>query len=386
MSEFHRRPNRRIATFAAGLLAVSGLALTASATAPANAAETTTNVTFGDCEVREDPYGTNRRLQDNISWATTVRMNIPTPVRAGVEVTTEVEFGPLPADLLPLDLQGFEIDSDVSFATDESSDLNFRTYNVPYGEYDASAPFAMDELEVDTYWSEAGLYLHRPKEVYFELTGLDADDNYLEFTFACDNIVNPPELLTVAIYDPDASPSLLLDEYYVKQGGALGLIGEHLLGSAPTTPAPEATVTVGGIVIGSYPIDESGAIDVRIKVPAFTPAGSVQVRVSNGSRSATATLQVQAGKGKVKAAPKAASSGKKIKLTGSKFKPGEQVKLTLKGGRGKGTKSFTTTVKTKANGTFAKAVKLKKAAKGSWRVTATGSSSKRTARTSFKVR
>lgn len=377
---------RRLAVATAGVLAASGLALVAPSGAPANATEATTTVTFKDCEVREDPYGTNHRIKDNITWTTPVRLNIPSPVRAGVQITAETQFGDLPADLLPVALHDFEIDSDVSFSVDGSSDLSMRTYNVSYGTYDPSTSLLMDELEVDTTWSDAGMYVHRPTQVYFEMTGLDAADDYLEFTFACDNVVNPPILLTVAVYDPSATPVIVLDKYAAKQGATIQIVGANLLSAAPTDPAAEATVTIGGVTIGSYPIDESGALDVRVKVPAYAAPGSVQVRAANGVRSASTSMQVTATKGKVTASPKAVAKGKKVTLQGSRFKPREKVALVLKGGRGKGAKAFKASVKVRADGTFTKALKLKKSAAGKWRVTATGAASKRTARTSFRVR
>ncbi|MGB0102214.1 MAG: hypothetical protein WBP61_18185 [Nocardioides sp.] len=374
----------RVAAVAAGALAATGLVLVTPPGVTAGAAEATRNVTFQDCEVRElDP--TNRRIADDITWNTQVRLNIPTPLRAGTEITAETELGALPANLIPRDLTDVYLDSSVAFAVDDRSDLWFVSYSAAYPDLDASEPLVLEELEVDTSWSQAGIYVHRPKTVEYQIKGYVGED-YYRYSFACDNQVNPPVLLTTAVYDPSATPWIQLDEYSVKQGGKVGIVGEHLLGSAPTTPAAEATVTVGGLAVGSYPIDESGAIDVRITVPPFTPPGAVQVRVTNGSRTATAPLQVVAGKGKVTAAPKKVEAGKKVTLTGSRFKPGEAVKLVLKGGRGAGSKSFAATVRTKANGTFTKAIKLKRSAQGAWRVTATGSTSKRVARSSFKVR
>ena len=173
-----------------------------------------------------------------------------------------------------------------------------------YGSYDASAPFAMDELEVDTTWTEAGLYVHRPKQVYFEMTGLDAEENYLEFTFACDNVVSPPALLTVAIYDPDATPGLYLDEVSVRHGGrARGRRG------APARVRAHHAAGRGDRHFrrrrGRHLPDRRVRRDRRPDHGATLrpAAGSVQVRVSNGSRRASAQVTVVAAKGVVKAAP-----------------------------------------------------------------------------------
>lgn len=375
----------RTAGLAVGALVASGLVLAGSPISPALGDEATDNVTFTDCEVREDPYGANTRIKDNITWTTPVRLNIPTPLRASEEVTIETQLGSLPADIVPVDLTYFNIDSSVEFAVVGRSALGFSLYSINYGDYDASAPLALQEMEISTYWPDAGIYVHRPKSVWFLLKGY-VGDTYHEYTFACDQLLDADPLLSTAVYDPSATPTLELDEYAVRQGRTVGIVGAHLLGSAPTTPAAQATVTIGGLVVGSYPIDESGAIDVRVTVPPFAPPGSVQVRVDNGPRRASTPLTVVALKGKITASPKKVATGKAITLRGSSFKPGETVKLTLKGGRGAGKKSFSTKAKAGADGTFTKAVKLKKAAKGSWKVSAAGSASKRSGRTSFKVR
>ncbi len=60
--------------------------------------------------------------------------------------------------------------------------------------------------------------------------------------------------------------------------------------------------------------------------------------------------------------------------------------MKLKGGKGKGKKAFTVKIKANPAGSFTTSVKLKKAAKGSWRAAAAGPASYRSARTSFKVK
>jgi hypothetical protein len=81
-------------------------------------------------------------------------------------------------------------------------------------------------------------------------------------------------------------------------------------------------------------------------------------------------------------------AGKALGVTGSLFKPGEKVTLKLKkkGPAKKGTKkAYGSSVTAGPDGSISKAVKLKKAAKGSWKITAKGASSGRTAGSAFKV-
>jgi len=134
-------------------------------------------------------------------------------------------------------------------------------------------------------------------------------------------------------------------------------------------------------------IDEIGFFDGQLVVPEFAPPGMQEVRVSYQGETAAAFLTVIAKKAQL-AATKAVKVGKKVVLSGSLFKPGEKVtlKLTKKGKAAKGTKrSFGTSAVAGPDGTFSKAVKLKKAAAGKWKVSAKGASSGRAARAGFKV-
>ena len=134
-------------------------------------------------------------------------------------------------------------------------------------------------------------------------------------------------------------------------------------------------------------IDEIGFFDGQLVVPEFAPPGQQEVRVSYLGETATGILTIVAKKGKV-TATKTVKVGKKVVLTGSLFKPGEKVtlKLTKKGKVKKGTKkSFGTSAVAGPDGTFSKAVKLKKAATGKWKVSAKAASSGRTAGAGFKV-
>ena len=101
----------------------------------------------------------------------------------------------------------------------------------------------------------------------------------------------------------------------------------------------------------------------------------------------TALITVVAKKAQL-AVTKAVKAGKTLAVNGSLFKPGEKVTLKLKkkGPAKKGTKkAFGSSVTAGPDGTISKGVKLKKAAKGSWKITAKGASSGRTAASGFKV-
>lgn len=383
-----RRPGRMraVAAAAASALVAGGLAVLGTV-GSATAAEVTVPVTWTDCEVRKFPFTTNQRVAQNLSWSTGIRFDHPTPIPAGQPLTTELEFvTPFPGGLIPESMEDAYVDTFVELTNGIVGPLQMSLADQFLGTYDATVPFALEAARIDTSWPDAGAYPQRPSKLELLFTGVDGDGEFLEFLFRCDRQVNPPSLMTVFVYNLAAPATATVDSFSAKQGQAIRVRGTNLLTAAPTSPPARATVLIGGVVAGTLPIDPSGAVNGVVRVPAFARPGAVQVQLRNGGKVGIAPLTVTALKGKVTATPKAARSGGKVTLKGSAFKPGESVRLTLKGGRGSGTKSYAVSAKVKANGTFSKAVKLRRAAKGTWRVTATGTSSARTARTTVKVR
>ncbi|WP_370247956.1 hypothetical protein [Nocardioides sp.] len=362
-------------TAVGGALTSSAQAATASATVP-----------FTDCELREEPFGANTRIKDNIAWSPTMTFTMPTPIAAGTTVTAELTIGALPAGLIPIDLA-----TDTTLYPEvelvDAGGLNLLLgQTITIGSLDGSAAQPIGEIENDVSLGFADIYDYGVSTAEVFVSGRDSGGDLREYKFICDRIVNPPTLLSVAVYDLTATPEVTVDRGSARQGASVRVSGRHLLAAAPTEPPARATISVGGIVAGTLPIDQSGAFAGNVVVPAFAPPGSsVVVRAANGPKAATTRIQVTAAPATV-AAPPSAKAGRKVTVTGARFKPGERVALVLTGGRGTGTKRFTAAATASATGTVRVAVKLRKAAKGAWRVTAVGAASKRSGTDRFRVR
>lgn len=376
----------RIAISATGALIAAGLTGGALA-APTMAAESTTTVSFTDCEVRHLPYGVNTRVSDNITWTTPVRLNIPSPMQAGQSVTAEVDLGALPSGLVPEAMTEVYVDYEVVFTSLAGGNLYMELADRYFPTFDATSAPDLEEAENVESWGAVGVHDYSPKEAKVLITGLNAAGEFTEYSFACDQIVAPTTLLTVAVYDLNATPELTADVYAVGQGGTINLVGKHLLAAAPTTPPASVSVTIGGEAAGSFPLDAAGGFAGAVRVPDFVrPGATVAVQVTNGPKSASTQISVTAGRASIAASPTKVKRNKKVTLKGASFKPGETVAISLKGGKKKGKKSFSVKAKASSTGTISVKVKLKKAAKGAWKIAASGASSGRMATGSFKVK
>ncbi|GAA1520689.1 hypothetical protein GCM10009788_25700 [Nocardioides humi] len=378
----------------------------------AHGVESSVTVNFTDCEVHKSPYTTNQQIGGETDWTTTLRLDHPSPIPVGDEVTVEAELGPLPPGTMPESMDDLRVQVyHLEFVNSVSGPLKLYSDNW-IGDWDRNTPLALPEIEQEDSYAVAGLWDHRPKKIYLLFTGKDAGGEFIEYSFACDQVVNPQPILTTAVYDLSATPSLVLDRYQAQPGHTVAFTGKHLLAAAPTMPRAQANVTVGGVPAGAVEVDDSGAVRGGFTVPAGL-SGTVEVRVSNGMRSATAPLAISALPGggvggvdvnnpatwhphaqgglvdhqaKVRVAAKKVRTGKKLKLGGSGFAPGEAVVIRAKGRKGKGKKLVTKVVNANAAGAIKANLKLRGAAKGTWRLTAIGVASGRGGATKFKVR
>ncbi|WP_110206002.1 hypothetical protein [Nocardioides daejeonensis] len=372
---------------AATALALVAGALTGVALAPpTTAAEVSTTVEFAGCEVRYRPYAENTRVGAESTWSPSLTFRHPTPIPTNDMVTTEVELGALPGNTLPESLKNVRVSVDyLEFKSEHWNPLRFYAeFTVPA--LDHTQSLAFPEMEYDTDYGDPGIYDYRVKSIDLLFTGEDLNGEFAEYAYRCDQIVNPRPLFTLGVYDLAATPAITLSQGTVRQGGSVRITGTGMLAAAPTQPPAQVEVAVGGTVMGRYPLDASGSFAGVLPVPPFASPGSVTVRAVNGTKSATAALEVLAGKGRVSVAPKKVRSGKAVTVTGSSYRPGERVTVSLKGGSRAGRKSFAKSVTASADGTFKASIKLKKAARGKWKVSAIGSSSKRSARANLKVK
>ncbi|WP_232677308.1 hypothetical protein [Nocardioides sp. R-C-SC26] len=377
------RRTRPLAIAALGGLTAAGLTVVGTATTGAMAAEVTRTVNFRDCEVRKFPAAQNIRVADNLPWSPTVRLNHPSPIPAEQDVTTEVDLGVFPAGYIPETVVDAQIYVLFRFENQIVSRLDFyRTF--PAATYDPSQPFDIPEIEQETRWG-AGIYPQRPTLVEVWFTGTDQQGEFLEYKFACDAAFGEPSFFDVAVYDLAAPAEIRLDTYALRQGQRVRVTAFNLLTEAPTTPPAQAVVTIGGISVARVPIDASGKVDAVVTVPPYLRPGNTQVRITNGTKTAAVQAAVSAVGGSVKVTKKV-KSGKKVAISGTRFRPGEQVRIAVRGGAGKGSKAFSSVARVRADGSFTASIKLKKAARGAWSVAVAGATSGRSARSSFLVR
>jgi hypothetical protein len=372
------RQYRLLAGATIAALAVTSLV---GASSPTQAVVATQTVTFQDCDLTKGAF----EIGSPVSVTTPITLEYPSPVAAGSTQTASMTLGTLPGNTFPDDFADLSyVGVSVQFEDDDFSTRDiFEEHAMP--SFDASAPLVLGEFESDQIIYYSGFYDFKPKSLEIYLYG-DPGTGSLFYTLECNQVVNPANLLTVAVFDPAADAAISLDRLSTKQGGKATIAGVDFAHESPDDPDSDVAVTVGGIPAGAYDVDETGAFSGPLRIPAFVkPGDNVVVRATSGNESATQVITVKAGKGKVSVSPGKVKAGKKLTIRASAFKPGETVKVSLTGGKGKGKKAFSTSVKVSAAGTATKTVKLKKAAKGKWTVKVAGPQSFRSAKKAFKV-
>lgn len=407
-----------------GGIALAALAVPLLAVLPgqAHSAEATATVQFAGCEVHHLPFVHDTRVGGETMWSPSLTLAMPSPIASRDEITVDVELGDLPAHVLPEDMVNVRVSVwELQFVNEHGSPLRF------YDEFHLSAldkdvPLAFPALEYETDYADAGIYNHRVKSVDLLFTGEDTNGEFAEYSFECDQVVNPQPILTTAVYDLSASPELTLDRATARAGQPVDFTGANLLAAPPSMPRAQASVTVGGIPVGVVQVDDSGAVLGSFTVPSGL-SGAVEVRVVNGARSASQMLELPVASGpgsgpgpsaggvdvadpetwhpnaqgdvvdnraKVKVAAKRVRSGKRLKLGGSGFAPGEAVIVKARSSKGKGQSKgkrfFSKVVYANASGAIKSKVKVRAAVKGKWRVTAIGVASGRGGAAKFKVR
>lgn len=373
------RPSARATAAAVGF----GLVLPALATLPSGAVVGSGTVPFNDCDVILNPLAENDRITQNGTWSVPVSVDHPSPIAVFSGQTVGFVLGDVPADTFPESLSDSSLDVLVEFEDGRGNNLQFSAPTAGLGSFDPAQPIELGEYDVDNVeYGASGRYSFFLKKVTVDVLGRDAEDVGKNYRFTCDRVANPTSLLTVGVFDPDAAAQIVLGATQATQGQSIDIDGRDFLAQVGTI-----TPSVGGEPANSLPVDEIGFFDGQLIVPEFAPPGQQEVRATYQGETATAFLTVVAKPAQL-AATKAVKVGKKVVLSGSLFKPGEKVtlKLTKKGKAAKGTKkAFGTSAVAGPDGTFSKAVKLKKAATGKWKVSAKGGSSGRAAGAGFKV-
>lgn len=373
---------RRTALLALAALPLPLLGVTTAA--PVHAVQGTAQMTFQDCEITWNDENSlpQEKYVGNLPLSITI--DHPAPIRTEQGQTVEVTLSELPANTFPKDLTTAKVALRLGI-DDGRWGFQYQAERTLVGGFDASSPVAFGEFEEDDVaYYEAGIHPWAVKDLQIQLSGDNEVDTGWFFILECDQLVNPQPIVNVAVYDLTAAATATVSKASAKQGTKVTVTGRHLLAGAPTG-TEKAVVTVGGQQVAELPVDATGTAKGTVTVPPFLAPGKVQVRLTNGAKSASTALKVEAAAAKVVPGAKQVKAGARLKVSGTKFKPGEKVTVALTGGKGSGKKSFSKSVKANASGGFTVQVKLNGAAKGGWKVRATGASSKRVGKASFKV-
>jgi len=367
----------------------AGLVLPALATLPSQAVIGSANFTLNDCEVIFNPLAENQVVSRDDAWSTSLTVDHPSPVPVGSSQTIGFELGEIPANTFPEVLEDAGFVVYLEFENGTGFSQNYETEDVGLGTFDPTQPLDLGETEVDgvTYF-DSGRFPLGLKElsvaVYGNDTDPEADGAFRDYRYECDRPTIAIPVVEFGVFDPAADAQIVLDSFQATQGQAIGIVGEDF---AALTTNGTVTPTVGGQPANTFPVDDIGFFDGQLVVPEFAPPGQQEVRATYQGETAAALITVIAKKAQL-VVTKAVKAGKKLAVNGSLFKPGEKVTLKLKkkGPAKKGTKkAFGSSVTAGPDGTISKAVKLKKAAKGTWKITAKGAESGRTAGAGFKV-
>ncbi|MDP2774833.1 MAG: hypothetical protein Q8O61_14875 [Nocardioides sp.] len=354
--------------------------------APGAAVVATDTVAFGDCEVDRNYVP----QPGETSWTPTVTIDHPSPVPTSSPQTIEVTLSSLPGGTFPEDYPD-EVDLEVliGFEDGRGGSFDFEASR-PLASFDADAALSVGEFETDLSFPYSGVYGFKPKSVRVELFGIidPGTFDYVTYHYECDQVVDADPISQIGVYDPTAAAAISLDRLQTRQGAAFAISGTDFPREAVQDPDKDISVFVGAQLAGSFDVDDIGAFVGVVRVPEFArPGAAVVVRASAPGESASSTIGVRVKPATVKAAPTSLKAGAKIVLRATQLKPGETAKIVLtKVGGGKGTKKYVVKAKVGAAGTFTKAVKLTKAAKGPWRVAVSGPASYRKASARFRVR
>lgn len=366
--------------------ALAALPISLLAPLPSTAVIASDTVRFTDCEVLKESV----RLPGESTWTPTVTLDHPSPVPAASAQTIEVVLSELPGGTFPEDYpQEVNLRVLLDFEDGQGSVITYEATR-PLASFDASQPLPVGEFETDLTYSSSGVYDFKPKSVNIELFGVQDPDtfDFIEFDYVCDQVVDDDPISQIRVYDPNAAASISLNRLTARQGDSVAVSGKDFPRESVEDPDKDVSVFVGTLLAGSFDVDDIGSFAGVVRIPEFAkPGAAVTLRASDPAESATVTLGISVKAGSVKVSRTVVKPGSKLTVTGAKFKPGETVRIVLtKAGPGKGTKRYAVGAKVGATGSFAKTVTLKKAAKGSWRVTVTGPGSFRKAGTGFRVR
>lgn len=353
--------------------------------APVAAVVASAPVSFSDCEVLRDDV----RLPGETSWRPTLTLDHPSPVPTASAQTFELVVSSLPAGTFPEDYPSdVNLYVTVEFEDGRGGTIEFAGVR-PLASFDADAPLVVGEFETDLTFFSSGIHDLEPKSIEVELFGVIDQDtfDFVDYVYECDQNVDPAPLSQVRVFDPEAAATIRLDRAAVQQGGALVISGQDFDREPVQDPDADVEVFVGSLRAGRFDVDDIGSFSGVLRIPEYArPGSAVVIRTTQPGETATATVALRV-KSASATVTSSARSGATVAVRGARFRPGETARVLLTTtSRSSGTKRYAVSVRVGSAGTFAKSVRLTRAAKGTWRVTVTGPSSYRTARAALRVR
>ena len=383
-----RRNQRILATGLTAALLATATTLTAAVSPTAAAAPT---VTFTKCDIRTDPYNSATRVGPEFSWTTTVAVELDTPVAETNEfvgIDTTLGTFPWPDTLPRLYNLWLSWELEMPLSDGAHDDAGNALFPFEPDERQPAGPLTLTESEREVIFPHAGVYDWRAGKFALWVSGytsLDADEP-TSYYAQCGKPASAtsPVLASLGVWDPAAAARLSFPASVVQGRSAT-------ITAASFKPRENVTYSIDGVRLATKPTGLAGSGSQSWTAGAWLKPGThtVSVHGALSTKTLTKRFTVVAAKAKAALKPKSVTSGRKTKVTGSHFKPGEKVTIVLKRtSSGKGKKSQTVaTVTAATNGTVQKKFRVsKKFKKGTHRVTLTGASSGRSAAATLKVK
>ena len=376
--------SRRALAASAALGVLAAVPVLASATAPATAATTTTNVAYTQCDVRTTANNPSTRVGPVFGWTPSLTVDLATPVQVNDAVDGRVTVGDFPADRIPplTDVYSYYTGY---LKTSSGSITSYGKTLFLDGEIVAGQPVPLGESEDEYTFGKAGLHTWFADEFTMNVEGYDANDVWRRYYVKCDEPAVAQQVAQIPVWDPAAKAAIAVSTTTPVQGGAVRLRGTGF------RPDESVRFLIDGAEIGATATSLIGEAERTWTIDPFLRPGVHRVSLTStvSAKSVSMDVTVRAAAASAKVAPKKVKRGKRTTVSGAAFKPGEKVAVVVRrtsAGKGLRSKKIAT-LTAAANGAVKKKVKLaKKFAPGKHQVTLTGATSGRVGVAKLKVK
>jgi hypothetical protein len=289
----------------------------------------------------------------------------------GMGPANTVKFVPplLPASILAGDLNGDGL-PDLAVANDAVPDNVLVVLGDGRGGFGRSTAFPVGS---------------QPAEVAAADLNGDGRLDLVTPDYGAGNGYNIPGELSVLLNTTKPPPTLSAAPYKGPQGAVVTIVGGDFGASEPVTIKWDCgTVSCSSTtVLGTPTSDGSGAFSVPVTIPNDAPAASYKIgaRDSDG-RFATTKFTVSA---TLALSPKAGSAGSSTTVSGTGFKPGENVQLRWSCASVGCSGALLATAVANTGGDFSIPVTIPAAAPGAYSIGAVGTTSSIFAKATFKI-